>query len=175
MPRHQPDSDTNLIFWESAIAKPISTRITGDGRLLALNERATILMRSWCKRYKIDPKGHAFWKPPTPDEAAESLLDWMADLSNAIHDAGLNQAAIDAIFPVPAGLDHDACQRFFAASELPHHDDMIHILFALGIGPGAITGAALLLHRAQNPTGRLRVQESEKKPGTSGTRRKSPV
>jgi hypothetical protein len=175
MPRHQSDSETNLIFWEATIAKPSATRVTADGRLLALNDRATIAMRALCKRFKIDPKGHAFWNPPTSDQAGDALLDWMADLIASIHEAGLKQATIDAVFPVPAGIDHDACLRFFAASELPHHDDLIHILFALGIGPGAITGAALLLHRAQNPTGRLRVQDGEKKTGTSGTRRKLKV
>lgn len=173
------DSESNLVQFNATVAKPPGTQPSTDPALCALNGPAVAAMRGICERYDMDPDGHAFWQPPTPDQARDSLRGWLQSLGYSIRTLGLHQAATAAIFPVPPGVDHHACETIFVRKDLPARTDLLHVLFALNLGDGAITGAALLHHRADNPTART-VRDAASpyhgdKSETSGTRKKVEV
>jgi hypothetical protein len=145
------DGSSHIVRFAATVQRPDGMRPCVDARLMELNAGAAWGMMDIATRFKIDPSGTKFHALPTPTEARRALMDWLHDIADQIERYDLEKACIDAVFPVPYGVDYNATLALWSSDSLPPYPVLVHVLFSIGLGPHVVTGAALLWHRAAHP------------------------
>jgi len=143
------DGSSMIVRFDSTVKRPIGSRLMIDARLLTVNTPMTWLMNELVGRFQIRRDGRSFGRPPLRDEARKALRSWIDELGAALDENGLHDAAMASVFPVPVHVPHNEVVHFFDRDALPSMHTLIHVLFALGISPHAITGMALILKQAE--------------------------
>lgn len=145
------DSGSDIVRFHEALIKPACMRPCLYPQLLHLNAGAAWSMSRLISRFKIAADGRSFDEPPTPEDAKSALREWLDEIAVEISEYKISDIARDAVFPVPDDVDYDATDAFWVSQSLPPLPVLLHVLWSIGISSHAVTGAALLWHRASHP------------------------